>query len=144
MTIHRAINRVGSVTRAGMRFLLTAVLILASSCGDREKDRIALVGGTVIDVNDGSTIPNAVVVIYRTHIETVTPAPGFTIPNRLNARRHRADGAVIRTRRRCTVIRLGVGLMPGPVCGACHRGERHLTVSLVPCPSSAHSLGSPA
>jgi imidazolonepropionase-like amidohydrolase len=80
MTIHRAINRVGSVTRAGMRFLLSAVLILASSCGDREKDRIALVGGTVIDVNDGSTIPNAVVVIYRTHIETVTPAAGFTIP----------------------------------------------------------------
>ena len=37
-------------------------------------------GGTVIDVNDGSTIPNAVVVIYKTHIETVAPAAGFEIP----------------------------------------------------------------
>lgn len=69
MTIRRATN----TTLAGL-------LLLAAACGSREKDRIALVGGTVIDVNDGSTIPNAVVVIYKTRIETVTPAAGFKIP----------------------------------------------------------------
>lgn len=66
MTIRRAIS--------------ATLLLIAAACGDKEKDRIALVGGTVIDVNDGSTIPNAVVVIYRTHIETVAPAAGFEIP----------------------------------------------------------------
>jgi len=59
---------------------LLAALLITTACGDREKDRIALVGGTVIDVNDGSTIPNAVVVIYKTHIETVAPAAGFEMP----------------------------------------------------------------
>jgi imidazolonepropionase-like amidohydrolase len=68
MTIRRAINA------------LAGLLLFAAACSKGEKDRIALVGGTVIDVNDGSTIPNAVVVIYKTHIETVAPAAGFTIP----------------------------------------------------------------
>ena len=70
MTTHRAIEAA----------FLAGLLLATGACGEREKDRIALVGGTVIDVNDGSTIPNAVVVIYRTQIETVAPAAGFTIP----------------------------------------------------------------
>jgi imidazolonepropionase-like amidohydrolase len=77
MTTRRAISRNGSPTRP---WILAGLLIVTAACGNREKDRIALVGGTVIDVNDGSTIPNAVVVIYKTHIETVAPAAGFKIP----------------------------------------------------------------
>ena len=80
MTIHRVISRVGAGTRYPLRSLVAALFIGLAGCGEREKDRIALVGGTVIDVNDGSTIPNAVVVIYKTRIETVSPAAGFTIP----------------------------------------------------------------
>ena len=59
MTIRRA-----TIKRFPTPAGLLAGLLLLAGCGDREKDRIALVGGTVIDVNDGSTIPNAVVVIY--------------------------------------------------------------------------------
>jgi imidazolonepropionase-like amidohydrolase len=66
--------------RPAISALVAALLIATAACGDADKDRLALVGGTVIDVNDGSTIPNAVVVIYKTHIETVAPAAGFTIP----------------------------------------------------------------
>jgi imidazolonepropionase-like amidohydrolase len=62
------------------RFAGGLLLLAALGCDSGEKDRIALVGGTVIDVNDGSTIPNAVVVIYQTRIETVAPAAGFEIP----------------------------------------------------------------
>lgn len=70
MTIRRAISPA----------LLAGLLLSLAACGSKEKDRVALVGGTVIDVNDGSTISNAVVVIYKTHIETVAPAAGFEIP----------------------------------------------------------------
>ncbi|MEO8199544.1 MAG: amidohydrolase family protein [Gemmatimonadota bacterium] len=71
MIIHRAISR-------GIAAAL--VLLAGAGCRKPEKDRLALVGGTVIDVNDGSVLPNAVVVIYKTRIETVAPAAGFKIP----------------------------------------------------------------
>jgi imidazolonepropionase-like amidohydrolase len=71
MTIRPTISR---------RVALALALALTMACRSGEKDRIALVGGTVIDVNNGSAIPNAVVVIYKTHIETVAPAAGFEIP----------------------------------------------------------------
>lgn len=60
--------------------LLLALLPVVAGCGEREKDRLALVGGNVIDVSDGSVLRNAVVVIYQGHIETVAPAAGFEIP----------------------------------------------------------------
>jgi imidazolonepropionase-like amidohydrolase len=69
-----------TIRRATKTAFLAGLVLLAAGCGSREKDRIALVGGTVIDVNDGSVLTNAVVVIYRTHIETVTSADGFEIP----------------------------------------------------------------
>ncbi len=72
MTIHRAIRTL----------FFPALLLWAAACGRGEKDRIALVGGTVIDIGDGSTVPNAVVVIYKTRIETVASAAGFEIPKR--------------------------------------------------------------
>ena len=81
MTIRRATSRKGgSQARPYLAAFIMGLLIVAAACGNGEKDRIALVGGTVIDVNDGSTIENAVVVIYKTRIETVTPAAGFEIP----------------------------------------------------------------
>ncbi len=58
----------------------TLLLIVVAACRKPEKDRIALVGGTVIDVNDGTMMQDAVVVIYKTRIETVAPAAGFKIP----------------------------------------------------------------
>ena len=69
-----------TIRQATNRLFLGCLAWLLAGCGNQEKDRIALVGGTVIDVNDGSTIPNAVVVIYKTRIETVAPAAGFEIP----------------------------------------------------------------
>ena len=71
MTIPRATSRAVAIALS---------LLLLAACGSGEKDRIALVGGTVIDVGDGSTLSNAVVVIYKTRIETVAPAAGFEIP----------------------------------------------------------------
>jgi imidazolonepropionase-like amidohydrolase len=71
---HRTINLPRSL--AGLLLLLG----LGSACGETEKDRIALVGGNVIDVSDGSVQQNTVVVIYQGHIETVVPAAGFKIP----------------------------------------------------------------
>jgi adenine deaminase len=69
MTIHRATSAV-----------LLALLPVLAGCGERVKDRLALVGGNVVDVSDGSITRNAVVVIYQGHIETVTAADGFDIP----------------------------------------------------------------
>lgn len=71
MIIRRAINR---------GLAAACILLAIAGCRRAEKDRLALVGGTVIDVNDGSVLPNAVVVIYKTRIETVAPAAGFKIP----------------------------------------------------------------
>ena len=66
--------------RRATRALLLSLLATLASCGEREKDRVALVGGNVVDAGDGSVMRNAVVVIYQGHIETVTPAAGFKIP----------------------------------------------------------------
>ena len=67
-----------TIRRATSAILLALAAILAS-CGEREKDRLALVGGNVVDLGDGTVMQNAVVVIYKGHIETVAPA-GFKIP----------------------------------------------------------------
>ncbi len=68
MTIPRAIR--ASVVLAAL---------LAAGCLPTRKDRLALVGGTVIG-DDARPIPDAVVVIYQGHIETVAPRAGFKIP----------------------------------------------------------------
>jgi imidazolonepropionase-like amidohydrolase len=68
-----------TIRRATSAILLALAAILAS-CGEREKDRLALVGGNVVDLGDGTVMQNAVVVIYKGHIETVAPATGFKIP----------------------------------------------------------------
>lgn len=68
-----------TIRRATSAILLALAATLAS-CGEREKDRLALVGGNVIDLSDGTVMQNAVVVIYKGHIETVAPATGFKIP----------------------------------------------------------------
>lgn len=71
-----------SLPAALCRALLLLLLAGSIACGEPTKDRIALVGGNVVDVNDGSILRNAVVVIYQGHIETVVPAEGFEIPEK--------------------------------------------------------------
>jgi imidazolonepropionase-like amidohydrolase len=61
-------------------FVAAIVLLAVTACRESVKDRIALVGGTVIDVTNGSLMRDAVVVIYKGHIETVTPEAGFKVP----------------------------------------------------------------
>lgn len=59
--------------------LLAAALLWSAACLPTKKDRLALVGATVISEN-GQPIPDAVIVIYRGDIETVAPRAGFKIP----------------------------------------------------------------
>jgi imidazolonepropionase-like amidohydrolase len=62
-------------TRAGL-----LLLGLLTACGPSEKDRIALVGGNVIDGSGGPVLRDGVVVVYQGRIETVAPREGFKIP----------------------------------------------------------------
>lgn len=71
MTIRQAI-------RASL-VLPAALLLLAAGCIHPRKDRLALVGATVIG-DDGAPQPDAVIIIYQGHIETVAPHAGFKIP----------------------------------------------------------------
>lgn|SRR6185295_2769089 len=64
------------------RLMRASLLLLAAlaACAPREKDRIALVGGNIIDVNGGSVLRDGVIVIYQGKVETVSPREGFKIP----------------------------------------------------------------
>ncbi|MGH7702999.1 MAG: hypothetical protein ACREMO_07885, partial [Gemmatimonadales bacterium] len=66
------------VARLGVAVVLAGLLLPA--CRSRPKDRIALVGGTVIDGSGGATQPDMVVVVHGARIESVTPRAGFKLP----------------------------------------------------------------
>ncbi len=66
------------VARLGVALVLAGLLLPA--CRPHPKDRIALVGGTVIDGSGGAAQPDMVVVVHGTRIETVTPREGFKLP----------------------------------------------------------------
>jgi imidazolonepropionase-like amidohydrolase len=53
---------------------------LTAACAPREKDRIALVGGNIIDGTGGPVLRDGVIVVYQGHIETIAPREGFKIP----------------------------------------------------------------
>jgi imidazolonepropionase-like amidohydrolase len=61
---------------------LTAALavVLATGCGPKEKDRIALVGGNLVSGTGEPVQRDVVVVVHQGKIETVAPREGFTIP----------------------------------------------------------------
>jgi imidazolonepropionase-like amidohydrolase len=65
-----------------MASALTAVLALglAVGCGPKEKDRIALVGGNLVNGTGDPVLRDVVIVIHRGKIEAVGPREGFTIP----------------------------------------------------------------
>lgn len=68
-------------TRRAVEFALAIGLALtAAGCGRPVKDRIALVGVTVIDGTDAPARPDQVVVIRGSKIDTIAPVAGFTIP----------------------------------------------------------------
>ncbi|MEP6571504.1 MAG: amidohydrolase family protein [Gemmatimonadota bacterium] len=65
--------------RPVLRAALLGALLLPS-CRPTEKDRIALVGATVIDGRGVHPLPDQVVVVYHGKIETITAREGFEIP----------------------------------------------------------------
>jgi imidazolonepropionase-like amidohydrolase len=67
---------------SAMASALTAVLALglAVGCGPKEKDRIALVGGNLVNGTGDPVLRDVVIVIHRGKIEAVGPREGFTIP----------------------------------------------------------------
>lgn len=65
--------------RATIRNVLILAL-MAAACSAREKDRIALVGGNLIDGTGGPVLRDAVIVVHQGKIETVSPREGFKIP----------------------------------------------------------------
>lgn len=68
-------------TREAARLALAIGLALTSAgCGQPVKDRIALVGVTVIDGTDAPPRPDQVVIIRGSRIDAIAPAAGFTIP----------------------------------------------------------------
>jgi len=71
MTIRRAIRSSLCLLAAGLA---------AAGCRPAPKDRIALVGATVIDGSGGPAKPDMVVVVHGNRIETVAPRAGFKIP----------------------------------------------------------------
>jgi len=71
MTMRRAIRSSLCLLAAGLA---------AAGCRPAPKDRIALVGATVIDGSGGPAKPDMVVVVHGTKIETVAPRAGFKIP----------------------------------------------------------------
>ena len=60
--------------------LLLAPALLLAACSAPAKDRIALVGVNVFSSADGRILPDQVVVIHGSKIETVAPRSGFAIP----------------------------------------------------------------
>jgi imidazolonepropionase-like amidohydrolase len=59
---------------------LLVVALAAAGCRPAPKDRIALVGATVIDGLGGDPKPDMVVVVHGSRIESVEPRAGFKIP----------------------------------------------------------------
>ncbi len=57
-------------------------LSLLLACGQREPDGVALVGATVIDGSGGPALPDAVVVVRGSRIESVGTRAGFQLPER--------------------------------------------------------------
>ncbi|HTS87570.1 MAG TPA: amidohydrolase family protein [Gemmatimonadales bacterium] len=55
-------------------------LLASGACTPRQKDRIALVGGNVISGSGGAVLRDAVIMVHKGKIETVTPREGFDIP----------------------------------------------------------------
>jgi imidazolonepropionase-like amidohydrolase len=66
--------------RRAIRGSLLALAALTAACAPREKDRIALVGGNIIDGTGGPVLRDGVIVVYQGHIETIAPREGFKIP----------------------------------------------------------------
>jgi imidazolonepropionase-like amidohydrolase len=71
MTMRRA-------TRSSL--CLLAAALAATGCRPAPKDRIALVGATVVDGSGGTPMADMVVVVHGSRIESVTPRAGFKIP----------------------------------------------------------------
>ncbi len=69
-----------TVRRAIRSSLCLLALLAAAGCRPAPKDRIALVGATVIDGSGGPAKPDMVVVVHGNKIETVVPRAGFKIP----------------------------------------------------------------
>ncbi|HEU4763508.1 MAG TPA: amidohydrolase family protein [Gemmatimonadales bacterium] len=67
-------------TRRAVRLALACAAAFAAACAKPVKDRIALVGVTVIDGTDAPPLPDQVVVIRGAHIDTIAPAATFPIP----------------------------------------------------------------
>jgi hypothetical protein len=68
-------------TREAARLALAIGLALTSAgCGQPVKDRIALVGVTVIDGTDAPPRPDQVVIIRGSRIDAIAPVAGFAIP----------------------------------------------------------------
>ena len=57
-------------------------LSLLLACGQKEPDGVALVGATVIDGSGGPELPDAVVVVRGSRIESVGTRAGFKLPDR--------------------------------------------------------------
>jgi imidazolonepropionase-like amidohydrolase len=61
-------------------FIVLAAGLAVAGCRPTPKDRIALVGATVIDGSGGTPMPDMVVVVHGNRIESVSPRAGFKIP----------------------------------------------------------------
>jgi imidazolonepropionase-like amidohydrolase len=57
-------------------------LSLLLACGQKEPDGMALVGATVIDGSGGPALPDAVVVVRGSRIESIETRAGFRLPKR--------------------------------------------------------------
>jgi len=58
----------------------TWVALALAACNPALKDRVALIGATVIDGNGGNPMPDMVIVVHGTRIESVVPSRGFKLP----------------------------------------------------------------
>lgn len=63
----------------GSLLLLLAGLLVAG-CGSAPKDRIALVGATIIDGSGSEPRPDMVIVVHGNRIESIEPKAGFKLP----------------------------------------------------------------
>ncbi|MGH7590544.1 MAG: amidohydrolase family protein, partial [Gemmatimonadales bacterium] len=66
--------------RATKLALAIGSVLMIAGCGAPIRDRIALVGVTVIDGTDAPARDDQVVIIRGSRIDTIAPAAGFTIP----------------------------------------------------------------
>jgi imidazolonepropionase-like amidohydrolase len=57
-----------------------AALLVLAACQPTPKDRVALVGATIIDGTGGQPQRDMVVVVHGTRIESVVPRAGFKLP----------------------------------------------------------------